>query len=131
MLRLGWFGEGLVAPGLLRQRVYWARRANTTTSRPHLAPPPTLLTAHLHPFLEQHTSSLQSQLESTQQANTVLAADVRAQRAEIERLLSGLEGAAADISGAADALGREKALRDVEGELDGFAGLGGGRKEEG
>ena len=66
--------------------------------------PEQLLQAHLQPFLSEQTVALQSRLESTQVANKQLADEVTAQRAEIDSLLSGLEGVIGDLENASNVL---------------------------
>ncbi|KAK5467606.1 hypothetical protein LTS15_000579 [Exophiala xenobiotica] len=63
-----------------------------------------LYDAHLSPYLRQAQVDMSSKLQSTQQDNAATMAKIHAQRAEIEQLLSGLEGVIRDIEGSVDAM---------------------------
>ncbi|KAL2753349.1 hypothetical protein ACRALDRAFT_1058173 [Sodiomyces alcalophilus JCM 7366] len=67
---------------------------------PHTLPPETILDAHLHPHLARHHARLSAALANTKLENEALFADIKAQRAEIESLLSKLDRAVADVDGA-------------------------------
>lgn len=90
---------------------------------PHLLPAGAVLAAHLAPHLASQQSQMNARLQNTQAANVALWEDVQAQRAEVEALLGSLEGALADVDGAAallnavpaEELARES--RTVEAEM--------------
>ncbi|KAH6636279.1 Nnf1-domain-containing protein [Chaetomium tenue] len=103
---------------------------------PHTLPAPTILHAHLTPHLASHQSQLNAKLQNTQAANARLWDEIRAQRAEMEALLAGVEKAVRDTEGAnallgevADELAAETraAEKDVRGVSVGGGG-GGGNK---
>lgn len=71
--------------------------------RPHTLPPDELFRAHLTPQLEKTKGVLEGKIQATETQNVDLAQRVQAQRAEIERLLAGLETVVADVEGAAAA----------------------------
>ncbi|KAL4996295.1 Nnf1-domain-containing protein [Aspergillus recurvatus] len=70
---------------------------------PHTLPPDELFRAHLTPQLENAKAVLDGKIQATEAENLELAQRVQAQRAEIERLLAGLETVVADVEGAAAA----------------------------
>ncbi|KAL4788439.1 Nnf1-domain-containing protein [Aspergillus varians] len=70
---------------------------------PHTLPPDELFQAHLTPQLEKMRGVLDAKIQATEAQNVELAQRVQAQRAEIERLLAGLETVVADVEGAAAA----------------------------
>ncbi|KAL4747587.1 hypothetical protein BDW72DRAFT_196593 [Aspergillus terricola var. indicus] len=70
---------------------------------PHTLPPDVLFRAHLTPQLEKTKAVLDEKIQATETENLELAQQVQAQRAEIERLLAGLETVVADVEGAASA----------------------------
>lgn len=71
--------------------------------RPHTLPPDELFRAHLTPHLEKTKGGLDGKVQATEAQNVELAQKIQAQRAEIERLLAGLETVVADVEGAATA----------------------------
>lgn len=72
---------------------------------PHTLPPSAVVRAHLHPHLAQQHSQLSAALANTKLENESLFSQVKAQREEIESLLSALDGAVSDIDGANALLG--------------------------
>ncbi|KAK3295680.1 Nnf1-domain-containing protein [Chaetomium fimeti] len=98
---------------------------------PHTLPAPTILQAHLAPHLASHQSQLNAKLQNTQAANARLWDEIRAQRAEMEALLAGVEKAVRDTDGAngllgevADELAAE--TRAAEGDVRAVTAGGGG-----
>ncbi|KAL4927795.1 putative cAMP receptor-like protein [Aspergillus undulatus] len=88
---------------------------------PHTLPPDELFRAHLTPQLEKTKELLDGKIQSTEAQNVELAQRVQAQRAEIERLLAGLEMVVADVEGAAVAAteyGNENNLRKEALQMD-------------
>lgn len=92
--------------------------------RPHTLPPEALYLAHLAPHLQQTQSTLNAKLQTTQLHNVQLMETIGEQRAEIERLVGGLEGVVQDLKAAKEAvsgvvgdgeLGRE--ILDIDQEL--------------
>ena len=74
-----------------------------------------LFRAHLTPQLEKTKAVLDEKIRATETENLELAQRVQAQRAEIERLLAGLEIVVADVEGAAAAAteyGNQNHLRE-------------------
>ncbi|KAL0930886.1 mind kinetochore complex component [Colletotrichum truncatum] len=67
---------------------------------PHLLPPEDVMKAHLAPRLASQQSHLNARLQNTQASNESLFASIQSQRAEIDALLTQLEGHIADIDGA-------------------------------
>lgn len=63
-----------------------------------------LYTAHLTPYFQQATDDLNSKLQRTQQENAQMITTIDQQRAEIERLLNGLDTAVKDIEGSVEAM---------------------------
>ena len=89
--------------------------------RPHTLPPDELFRAHLTPQLEKTKEILDGKIQDTEAQNVELAQKVQAQRAEIERLLAGLESVVADVEGAAAAAteyGSENNLRKEALQMD-------------
>ncbi|KAI9817837.1 MAG: hypothetical protein M1827_000956 [Pycnora praestabilis] len=72
---------------------------------PHTLPPSPLYNAHLAPFLSQTQSSLNARLQTTQSQNAQLISSITEQRAEIERLIGGVEGVVTDLERAVGSLG--------------------------
>lgn len=68
-------------------------------------PPQALYLAHLAPYLAQAQSTLNAKLQTTQSQNAQLMEQITEQRAEIERLVGGLEGLVKDLDEAKDAFG--------------------------
>lgn len=77
---------------------------NLTCDRLHTLSADELYAAHLTPFLREATEDLSSRLHSTQQENAAILSNINDQRAEIERLLNGLEWVAKDIEGSVGAM---------------------------
>ncbi|KAL6866882.1 Nnf1 domain-containing protein [Trichoderma novae-zelandiae] len=71
---------------------------------PHLLPAREILSAHLAPSLASHQSLLNARLQTAQSHNAILYEQIRAQRAEVERLLELLEGTVGDVRSANAAL---------------------------
>jgi kinetochore protein NNF1 len=75
----------------------------------------------LTPQLEKTKAVLDGKIEATETQNVELAQKVQAQRAEIERLLAGLEAVVRDVEGAAAAAtqyGCENNLRKEALQMD-------------
>ncbi|KAL4903509.1 hypothetical protein BDW74DRAFT_169008 [Aspergillus multicolor] len=88
---------------------------------PHTLPPHELFSAHLTPQLEKTKAVLDGKIQATESENLELAQRVQAQRAEIGRLLAGLETVVADVEGAAAAAaeyGSENNLRKDAMQMD-------------
>ncbi|KAF2741419.1 Nnf1-domain-containing protein [Polyplosphaeria fusca] len=90
---------------------------------PHTLSPATIHLAHLMPFLEQQSAQLNSQLSTTQQANTELLSTVTAQRKDIEALVQDLENVIHDLEASAQMMGQSevqdlsKEIKEVETEM--------------
>ncbi|PWY79565.1 Nnf1-domain-containing protein [Aspergillus heteromorphus CBS 117.55] len=92
------------------------------TVAPHTLSPEELYQAHLLPHLMETQANLDARIGSVQVENEELAGKVQEQRAEIERLLSGLEAVVADVEGAAAATTQfttENQLRQEAAQMDG------------
>ncbi|KIW65662.1 hypothetical protein PV04_07902 [Phialophora macrospora] len=63
-----------------------------------------LYAAHLTPYLQRATEELNMRIQKSQQENTVIFGQINNQRAEIERLVSGLQHTVKDIEGSVDAM---------------------------
>ncbi|KIX01585.1 uncharacterized protein Z518_09311 [Rhinocladiella mackenziei CBS 650.93] len=63
-----------------------------------------LYAAHLAPYLQQVTEELNAKVQKTQEDNAAMAAKINDQRAEIERLLNGVEWVVKDIEGSVNAM---------------------------
>ncbi|KAF2145037.1 uncharacterized protein K452DRAFT_316166 [Aplosporella prunicola CBS 121167] len=87
-----------------------------TPTPPHTLPPPTLLQAHLLPFLSSHTDRLDAQLATLHAENKALVSDIAAQRAEMDALLRGLEAVVGDLEGGVEMLAREE-VQALTGEV--------------
>ncbi|KAH6624610.1 Nnf1-domain-containing protein [Chaetomium sp. MPI-SDFR-AT-0129] len=88
---------------LVTDAAHRRREADDPTSppvAPHTLPAPTVLQAHLLPHLTSQHTHLTATLSTTQTLNTQLWDEIRAQRAEMEALLSGVEKVMADLEGA-------------------------------
>ncbi|KAL2845778.1 Nnf1-domain-containing protein [Aspergillus pseudodeflectus] len=88
---------------------------------PHTLPPDELFRAHLTPQLEKTKAVLDGKIKATETQNVELAQKVQVQRAEIERLLAGLEAVVRDVEGAAAAAtqyGCENNLRKEALQMD-------------
>ncbi|KAK2629085.1 hypothetical protein QTJ16_002188 [Diplocarpon rosae] len=72
---------------------------------PHLLPARSLLAAHTTPLHQSQQSQLNAKLQTTESQNATLAAEIRAQRAEIAALLALAETLVRDLEGAAGMLG--------------------------
>ncbi|KAL1843695.1 hypothetical protein VTJ49DRAFT_395 [Mycothermus thermophilus] len=112
--------EALVADAT-RRRV--EARGGEAPVAPHTLPAPTVLHAHLTPHLTAHAGELTARLRQTQAANAALWDEIRAQRAEVEALLSAVEKAVRDLEGAnallaevADEVAAESREADAEVE---------------
>ncbi|KAF2461271.1 Nnf1-domain-containing protein [Lineolata rhizophorae] len=86
---------------------------------PHTLPPATLAAAHLAPFLAAQQATLSTRLGSVQQSNADLFATVKAQRAELEDLVAGLEKVVGDLEG-----GVKMLSEGGDGKGGGVEGLG-------
>ena len=87
---------------------------NANCDRLHTLSAGDLYAAHLTPYLQQATQMLESRLQHSQQDNQALAEKIAAQRAEIERLVGGIEGIVRDLEGSVEAMGSGMG-RGVEG----------------
>jgi kinetochore protein NNF1 len=92
--------------------------------RPHTLPPSDLLTAHLSPFLLEQQALLTTSLTAVEKETVQLGGVIQEQRAEIEKLVAGLEAMMRDVEKAAgmvqdgavmDGLGGE--VREMEAQL--------------
>ncbi|KAL4938592.1 hypothetical protein BDV06DRAFT_215002 [Aspergillus oleicola] len=104
-----------------RERVEEKKGEGEGTIPPHTLPPDQLFRAHLTPQLEKTKEVLDGKIQDTEAQNVELAQKVQAQRAEIERLLAGLESVVADVEGAAAAAteyGIENNLRKEALQMD-------------
>jgi kinetochore protein NNF1 len=63
-----------------------------------------LYAAHLTPYLQRATEELNTRIQKSQQENTVIFGQINDQRAEIERLLNGLQHVVEDVEGSVDAM---------------------------
>ena len=63
-----------------------------------------LYTAHLTPYLQEATQMLESRLQTSQQDNQALMEKIATQRAEIERLVGGIEGVVKDLEGSVEVM---------------------------
>jgi len=97
--------------------VHFSAYAYVPQSRPHLLPPSSLVTAHLAAFLSTEEAALKKRLEVIQANNKTLAKEAVMQRATIENLLQGLEGAVLDLQGAAGTFGRA-GMQGIEQKLE-------------
>ncbi|ROW15022.1 hypothetical protein VPNG_03330 [Cytospora leucostoma] len=90
---------------------------------PHMLPAEVVLAAHLAPHLAGQQGQMNARLQNAQAANVALWDEIQAQRAEVEELLGALEGALADVDGAAalmDGVPAEELAREsraVEAEM--------------
>jgi kinetochore protein NNF1 len=57
------------------------------------------------PYLQQATQTLESRLQSSQRENQALMEKIATQRAEIERLVGGIEGVVRDLEGSVEVMG--------------------------
>ncbi|KAF2021950.1 Nnf1-domain-containing protein [Aaosphaeria arxii CBS 175.79] len=91
--------------------------------QPHTLSPAEIHLAHLMPFLEKHTESMNQQLSTTQESNNELLSTVTAQRAEIESLVRGLEVVIQDLEASAQMMAQDNVqnlgteIRDLENEM--------------
>ncbi|KAF2476358.1 Nnf1-domain-containing protein [Lindgomyces ingoldianus] len=86
---------------------------------PHSLPPSSIHLAHLMPFLEEQTTSLNSELSTTQASNTELLSTITAQRAEIEALVRGLENVVHDLEASAQIMAQNEVL-ELSNEIRAF-----------
>ncbi|KAF2192558.1 Nnf1-domain-containing protein [Zopfia rhizophila CBS 207.26] len=75
---------------------------------PHTLPPSSIHLAHLMPFLEEQTASMNSQLATIQVSNTELLSTITTQRAEIEALVRGLESVIQDLETSAQMMAQDE-----------------------
>ncbi|KEF59560.1 uncharacterized protein A1O9_04405 [Exophiala aquamarina CBS 119918] len=87
-----------------RRRKHRAVEGEEPTRPMHTLSADELYTAHLAPYFQQATADLNSKLQRTQQENVQMMATIDQQRAEIERLLSGLDTAVKDIEDSVKAM---------------------------
>lgn len=87
------------------QRWEFAKSSLADGSRLHTLSADELYAAHLSSCLQQATGTLQSRLASSQQENQQLMEKITSQRAEIERLVGGLEGVVRDLEGSVEVMG--------------------------
>lgn len=97
--------------------------AQPTQTPPHLHPPSTLLSAHLHPFLRSQTDELTATLGALQDDNANIADTITSQRAEIEALLRGLEGVVGDLEEARRVVEEGEEMEGIQVELEAAAGV--------
>jgi kinetochore protein NNF1 len=57
------------------------------------------------PYLQQATQTLESRLQSSQRENQALMEKIATQRAEIERLVGGIEDVVRDLEGSVEVMG--------------------------
>lgn len=89
-----------------RQNVRERQKVDSeNNNRLHTLSADELYAAHLTPFLQQATETLRARLQSSQQENQRLMERVVAQRAEIERLVGGVEGVVRDLEGSVEVMG--------------------------
>ena len=91
-------GEALAVP------VDATRLMHGWRGRPHTLPPTRLYLAHLAPYLAEAEVELQAELTQIQAENEDLAHGLQGQRAEVERLVAGLENAVRDLEAANDVM---------------------------
>ncbi|KAI5465534.1 Nnf1-domain-containing protein [Mariannaea sp. PMI_226] len=96
--------EGLIGAAASRRKEASQSGDPSQPIPPHLLPPDTILSAHLHPALTAHQSQLNARLQTTQSQNALLYDQVRQQREEIAALLDRLDAVVADVKGANDVL---------------------------
>lgn len=99
--------------------------------RPHTLPPQQLYLAHLAPYLTSTQRTIEEQMQQLEEDNLRMVKEVEAQRAEVERLVGGLEGVIRDLEGANEVLGDvvadgslRKEAGDVDVEMGGTGGVG-------
>ena len=90
-----------------------------TRRRLHTLTAEELYAAHLHPYLSKATNELDIRVQKSQQENAVLLARIKDQRLEMERLLSGLEHAVADVEGSVNVMhtNQQPRLDELRGEV--------------
>jgi kinetochore protein NNF1 len=64
-----------------------------------------LYDAHLTPYLQEATQMLELRLRTSQQDNQALMEKIATQRAEIERLVGGIEGVVKDLESSVEVMG--------------------------
>ena len=79
--------------------------ASADMYRPHTLSADELYAAHLTPYLQQATQTLEARLQSSQSDNQQLLERISAQRAEMEQLVGGLEGVVKDLEGSVEVMG--------------------------
>ena len=79
--------------------------ASANTYRPHTLSADELYAAHLTPYLQQVTQTLEARLQSSQSDNQQLLEKINAQRAVMEQLVGGLEGVVKDLEGSVEVMG--------------------------
>jgi kinetochore protein NNF1 len=90
---------------------------------PHTLPPSDLVNAHLAPFLTDMRSTITTETSALESNNENLIQTIKAQRAEMEALVSGLEHVVADLEKSANMMqmdevqGLSKDVKMVEEEL--------------
>ncbi|KAL2016556.1 hypothetical protein VTK56DRAFT_3413 [Thermocarpiscus australiensis] len=92
--------EALISDAVRRREEEEATGDGTPPIPPHTLPADVILAAHLAPHLASHRSQLNARLQNTQAANARLFDEIRAQRAEMEALVAGVEKAVRDVDGA-------------------------------
>lgn len=70
--------------------------------------------AHLTPYLQQETQRLESRLLASQQHNTQMMEHIQSQRAEMERLVSGLEAVVKDIEASVESMQVDSDVRQSQ-----------------
>lgn len=80
-------------------------QAMLTVRRMHTLTAEELQTAHLIPYLQTAEQELNTKLKATQKENETLMQNIVAQRAEIEKLVLGLEAVVQDLEGSVAVMG--------------------------
>ena len=80
-------------------------RYQADLNRLHTLSAQELYAAHLTPYLQEATQMLESRLQTSQQDNQALMEKIATQRAEIERLVGGIEGVVKDLEGSVEVMG--------------------------
>lgn len=99
------------------------QHADCFFARPHTLTPSEIHLAHLMPYIEQQATDMNTKLDRTQESNTELLSTVKAQRAEIQALVRGLENVVHDLEASAqvmaqdDVQGLSKEIKDLETEM--------------
>jgi kinetochore protein NNF1 len=97
----------------------WIEVASLTGHRLHTLSAEELYAAHLTPYLSHAAEELNTRIQKSQQENTVTFEKINTQRAEIERLLSGLELSIKDIEGAVNVMqnSRQTGFDELRGDV--------------